>query len=225
MSVEVAVGGNNEWNFLESETAPDYDNTIPLPESPSPVEQPVSLTERLLGLGQELNNAQERFDQCIMQHITSGTLGQMIDDNEFQAAKNNLNRLAPEWRALLAEQLHSVSQELSEAQTRYDHCILRRIAASALGQTIDDSEFQAAKEDINRLAPERLACISALRSANQTIRHHGIDTYELSVNLAQVGYQNPALNDQHDGLSDLRSSLADLLTEGLAEPRAEYRLN
>lgn len=118
-----------------------------------------------------------------------------------------------ERRTLLTERLRCLSQELSSAQDRYDQCILRRIAASALGHIIDDSEFQAIKATINQLVPERLACISAISDANQTIRHHGIDTRELSAHLARIGYQNPALTDREENLFDLESNLAERLIQ------------
>lgn len=118
-----------------------------------------------------------------------------------------------ERRTLLTERLRCLGQELSQAQTDYDRCILQRIAASALGQVVDDSEYRAAKATINRLVPERLACISAISEANRMIRHHGIDTYELSAHLARIGYQNPALADHNDDLFDLRASLAELTVQ------------
>ena len=116
-----------------------------------------------------------------------------------------------ERRTLLAERLRCLSQELSDTQTRYDQCILQRIAARALGQPIDETEFEAAKTSLNQLTPEWLACITAISETNEMIRRQGIDTYELSNHLSRLGYQNPELTYQDDSLFDLTPSLGELL--------------
>ena len=152
MSVEVIVGGNNDWNFLEPAPTPSHDDT-PLSEPLSPVER----------------------------------------------------------RTLLAERLRCLSQELNDVQNHYDQCISRRIAAMVLDQPFNEIEFQTVTAALNRLVPERLACMAAIEDANDAIRNQGIDTYGLAAHLGRLGYQNPALADQDAILFDPTPSLGQLL--------------
>lgn len=105
-----------------------------------------------------------------------------------------------ERRTLLAEQLRCLSQELSIARDHYNLCICRRIAASALGHVIDDSEFRLAQANLNRLAPERLACMVAIRDTNEILHLQGADTHELAAHLTRISYHNPALADHEDNI-------------------------
>jgi hypothetical protein len=119
-----------------------------------------------------------------------------------------------ERRTLLAERLRRLSQELSDTQDHYDQCVQRRREAMALGQPFSEIEFQTVTADLNRLIPERLACMVAIEEANDAIRNQGgIDTYGLAAHLARIAYQNPALtNQEEDSLFDSTPSLAQLLT-------------
>lgn len=193
MTVEVVVNGGDNWGFLDSGLPPDYVAPLAEPEPLSLVEQRILLAERLQRLCQTLSHTYDIHNRCIEQRAEAHYFGQSFDESELQAAGLTIYRLLSERRFLLAELIRGLSQEVSDAQNNYNHCILRRIAASALGEAHDDPAFNAARATINELIPEQLAYIAALSETNHTLRHYGVDTYQLSTELAQTGYQNPAL--------------------------------